>query len=159
MLATSAPLLEQFSLTSRLWKSALSQTLAICVQAPSLLPPSPLPPKPLSPILTLIAVDHVAKFTYIVFIDLHLLAFHKCRYSSLNLGVTRRRDDTDNEMLRMDELLIGVKNAMRLVVVVFFGLCECDGLGCKRSCTRNKKCKWGIIPGSPKKFNCSPIIT
>lgn len=41
VLATSVPLVEQFSLTSRLWKSALSQTLAICVQAPS--PPCPPP--------------------------------------------------------------------------------------------------------------------
>lgn len=101
MLATSAPLLEQFSLTSRLWKSALSQTLAICVQAPS--PPCP----HLAPILTLIAVDHVAKLPHIVFIDLHLLALHKCRYSSVNLGL-EHRENTDDDTWWIDELLIDI---------------------------------------------------
>lgn len=58
-------------------------------------------PPHLSPILTLIAVDHVAKLAYIVFIDLHLLAFHKCRYSSLNLGLQWRQH---NKIQWIDEV-------------------------------------------------------
>lgn len=87
--------------------SSLPNIGNLCAGSLSTLPPTP------SPILTLIAVDHVAKLAHIVFIDLHLLAFHKCRYSPLDLG-SQRRNDRDNKRQRIDELLIGVKKAMRV---------------------------------------------
>lgn len=98
----------------------------------------PLHPAPNpSPILTLIAVDHVAKLAHIVFIDLHLLAFHKCRYSSLNLG-SHRRNDRDNKIQRIDELLIGVKKAMRF----FFRLLNANNL--QTACSNLHYMEWEL---------------
>lgn len=88
----------------------------LCAGSLSTLPPN------LFPILTLIAVDHVAKLAYIVFIDLHLLAFHKCRYSPLDLGDGRERErgggshdrqtttDNNNNVRQIDEIVIDMKN-------------------------------------------------